>query len=285
MRPVHPYIYTLLAGCLALSGSLAANAETTQVTTTTTTRSSVPTYVLPAATSYIVVDPVTGAVKGNYDPVTHLVNGMPLANGYVIVDDSTRAMVAMVDSYGNIVDVQVAPAPQTFLVTLDSRRKELEAQIADAQAKGRLAAAQAEQMRVELNAIPVFSPSSSVVTYSRAVQVGSGLNTLSSRLVPVTEKTYSTVIAPQFVTIDGKLTLADDWTYKKMQLTRRIEDEYAFGHITKEQLLQFKSDLTALSAREATYRQGTVISDAGVKVLSDDLNTLQTKLNSVVIVR
>lgn len=284
MRRTHPYIYTLLAGCLALSGSLAANADTTQVTTTTTTRSTLPTYVLPAAVSYIVVDPVTGAVKGNYDPVTHLVNGLPLSAGWVIVDDSTRAMVAMVDSYGNIVDVQVAPASETLLISLDTRRKELESSIAEAQAKGRLAAAQAEAMRQELNAIPVINPTSTI-TYSRAVQLGTGLNTITSRLVPVTEKRYSTVIAPQFVTIDGKLTLADDWTYKKLQLTRRIEDEYAYGHITKEQLLQFKSDLNALSAREASFRTGTTISDANVRLLSDDLNTLTTKLNSVVIVR
>jgi hypothetical protein len=282
-------VYAILAG-FALTGSMAAYADT-QVTTTTTRSTTSPvstttTYVLSPSSSYIVVDPITGVAKGTYNTVTHLVNGSPLSSGYVIVDESTRAMVAMVDQYGNIVDVAVAPANQTLLLSIDSRRKDLEAQIAEAQAKGRLAAAQAELMRQELAAVTPYEPSSSsVVTYSRAIQMGSGLNSVSSRLVPITEKTYSNVIAPQFVTVDGHLTLADDLTFRKIQLTRRIEDEYAFGHITKDQLLQFKSDLTALSAREAGYRSGASISATGAKVMTDDLNSLQSKLESAVAVR
>ncbi|GEM_PF-613051 len=289
----YTFVYAFLAG-FALTGSLAANADTQVTTTTSSTRStSSPTsfstsYVLPSSSSYIVVDPITGVAQGSYNTVTHLVNGAPLSNGYVIVDESTRAMVAMVDQYGNIVDVAVAPAAPTLLLSIDSRRKDLEAQIADAQAKGRLAAAQAELLRQELATVTPYdasSSSSSVVTYSRAIQMGSGLNSVSSRLIPITEKTYSSVIAPQFVTIDGRLTLADDLTFRKIQLTRRIEDEYAFGHITKDQLLQFKSDLTALSAREASFRNGASISATGATVITDDLNRLQAKLDSTVVVR
>lgn len=287
----YTFVYAFLAG-FALTGSLAANADTQVTTTTSSTRTSgSPTsfstsYVLPSSSSYIVVDPITGVAQGSYNTVTHLVNGAPLSNGYVIVDESTRAMVAMVDQYGNIVDVAVAPAAPTLLLSIDSRRRDLEAQIADAQAKGRLAAAQAELLRQELAVVtPYDASSSSVVSYSRAIQMGSGLNSVSSRLIPITEKTYSSVIAPQFVTIDGRLTLADDLTFRKIQLTRRIEDEYAFGHITKDQLLQFKSDLTALSAREASFRNGASISATGATVMTDDLNRLQAKLDSTVVVR
>lgn len=277
-RQTFHYSVAISLLALALSGTHAAIADT-QVTTSTTTT----TYVLPSAASYIVVDPVTGAVQGSYNTVTHLVNGLPLSKGYVIVDENTRAMVAMVDQYGNIVDVSVAAATPTLLLTIDTRRKDLEAQIAEAEAKGRLASAQAELLRKDLAVVvPYDASSSSVVTYSRAIQMGSGLNSVSSRLVPITEKTYSSVIAPQFVTVDGHLQLADDLTFRKIQLTRRIEDEYAFGKISKEQLLQFKSDLTDLSAREATCRSGATISAAGAKVLTDDLNSLQAKLDTAV---
>jgi len=264
MRRTQAYIYTLLAGCLALSGSLAVNADTTQITTTTT-RSSLPTYVFAPASTYFVVDPISGVVQGNYDLTSHLVNGQPLRSGWVVVDNSTRAMVATVDSYGNIVDVSLAPAERTMLVTFDSRRKDLEQQIAEAQAKGRLAAAQAEALRLQLSGIPVYDPNTTV-TYSRAIEYGSGLNAVSSRLLPVTQKTYSSVIAPQFVTIDGKLTVADDMTYRKIQLTRRIEDEYGYGRINKAQMEQFKSDLDTLSAL-------------------NDINSLQVKLDSAVVVK
>jgi len=266
MRRTQAYIYTLLAGCLALSGSLAVNADTTQVTTTTTTRSTLPAYVFAPSSSYIVVDPITGVVKGNYDLSTHLVNGTPLSSGYVIVDNDTRAMVATVDPYGNIVDVSLAPADRTMLVTFDSRRKDLEQQIADAQAKGRLAAAQAEALRAELAGVPVYDPSSSAVTYSRAIQIGSGLNAVSSRLLPITQQNFTSVIAPQFVTVGGKLTLADDTTYRKVQLTRRIEDEYGYGHISKAQMEQFKADLDASSGLSA-------------------LNSLQARLESAVVIK
>ncbi len=265
MRRTQAYIYTLLAGCLALSGSLAVNADTTQITTTTTTRNNLPAYVFAPSSSYFVVDPITGVTQGNYDLTSHLVNGQPLRNGWVIVDNNTRAMVATVDSYGNIVDVSLAPADQTMLVTFDSRRKDLELQIAEAQAKGRLAAAQAEALRLQLSAVPVYDPSSTV-TYSRAIQYGSGLNAVSSRLMPLTQKNYSSVIAPQFVTIDGKLTVADDMTYKKVQLTRRIEDEYGYGRISKEQMERFKSDLDSTTAL-------------------NDINNLQVRLDSAIVIK
>jgi hypothetical protein len=98
---------SLLTGCLALTGLQASKADTTQTVETTTVTSAAPVLNLPATGTYVVVDPISGMIKGNFDPVSHLVAGGSLQSGYVIVDRTSGGLLATVDASGRVIDLSL----------------------------------------------------------------------------------------------------------------------------------------------------------------------------------
>lgn len=204
------FTLSLIASCLAISGFSASRAETTETTQTTTLTTSVVPLTLSPTGSYVVVDPITGAIRGTYDPVAKLADGNKLQSGLIIVDRTNGGLVATVDSVGNIVDVGVAPASKTLVVSIDTRRQDLNRRIEEALNKGVLTPTQASVFRTELGQIAADEDSArgnaGVLSYRKALILGYGLNTLSEKLVPITHTVgFEPVIAPQFVTVDGRL--------------------------------------------------------------------------------
>src|SRR5438477_10655323 len=99
-----------LLSAFCLSGQSAGSAETTettQTTTTVTTGTNSTVLTLPSSGSYVVVDPITGQIQGNYDPAARLVDGTALRSGVVIVNQANGGPIGFVDSSGNIVDMSV----------------------------------------------------------------------------------------------------------------------------------------------------------------------------------
>src|ERR1700722_20983582 len=85
------FTLSLLASCLAISGLQASKAdtETTQTTTTVTTNGApAAVFNLSATGHYVVVDPLTGQIQGNYDPTFTLVEGIALKTDLVLVNKS-----------------------------------------------------------------------------------------------------------------------------------------------------------------------------------------------------
>lgn len=275
---------SLLSGCLIFSG-LAAKADTTETTTTqTTTTTDFGTVNLSPNGSYQVVDPITGRVLGAYDPTARLVEGRALESGVVIVDKTNGGLVATVDSSGNIVDISRAPATQTLLVSIDTRRQDLNRRIDEALNRGTLSAAQASAMRAELEQIAADEESArrnaGAVTYRRALVMGYGLNTLSERLVPMTQTvTFEPVISTQFVDINGRFVMVDSITAREQRLQRRIDDEYTAGRLSAQQVSKRKEDLNKISSLEAQYRKNGELSDSKEKKLSEKLDRVQTSID------
>jgi len=279
------FTLSLLSGCLIVSG-LAVRAETTETTTTqtTTTTTDLALVNLSVNGSYQVVDPITGRVLGPYDPTVRLVEGRPLTSGVVIVDKSNGGLVATVDSNGNIVDISRAPATQTLIVSIDSRRQDLNRRIEEALNRGTLDAKQASAMRAELERIAADEESArqstGALSYRNALVIGYGLNTLSERLVPVMQTTsFEPVISTQFVTVDGRLVMVDDITSREQRLQRRIDDEYAAGRLSAQQVSRRKEDLNKICSLETQYRRNGVLSNSKDKKLSEKLDRLQTSID------
>jgi hypothetical protein len=229
------FTLSLLVGYLTLPTSLASSAETTETivkTTTVTTGTISPALInLPDSGNYLVVDPISDAVQGNYEPTAKLINGQNAQAGAVIVDASTGKLVATVDLLGNIVDIAAVPATNNLIVSIDSRRKDLDRQIADALSKGQINAVQAAALRGDLERIAsdelTNSKASGALSFQKALFLGYGLNTLSDRLVPVASTmVIKPVIAPQFVTMNGQLTMVDNIMSRRLRMERRVEDEY-----------------------------------------------------------
>ncbi|MBP7861746.1 hypothetical protein KA183_08690 [bacterium] len=279
-------ILSLLASSFALCGT-ASLADTIETTTTQTTTSTVaaPVFNLSANGTYQVVDPISGQLIGRYDQSARLVDGRTLQSGVVIVDKANGGLVATVDSNGNIVDIGVAPASQRLIVSIDTRRQDLNRRIDAALASGQINAAQASSMRSELETIAsgdVFRAESvASLNYSRALQMGYGLDTLSSRLVPLTGSVQLTpVIAPQFVSYDGRIILSDGITSRKLRLGRRIDDEYTAGRLSANQVSKRKEDLNKISSMETKYRKNGELSNANEKRVSIKIDKLASDIDS-----
>jgi hypothetical protein len=223
---------------------------------------------------------MTGTVQGNYDPVARLVNGRNLQTGTVIVDANSGKILATVDISGNIVDVATVPAPQTLIVSIDSRRTELDRQIVEALNKGLINAAQSAALRKDLQSITSDETANrQSLTYQKALVLGYGLNTVSERLVPISQRTtVIPVIAPQFVTVDGQLVMVDNVTSRRLQLEIRIGDEYTAGRLSSDQVSRLKSDLNYIASLETKYKRDGLLSEAKNRALSIRLDEVQGSL-------
>ena len=280
---------SLLASCLAFSGLTASRAdtETTQTTTTVTTVGTNSSIVnLPATGRYVVVDPITGQIQGSYDPSSRLVEGSALRSGVVIVNEIDGGPVGFVDSSGNIVDVAVSPASQTLLVSIDTRRQDLNRRIDEALNKGVLTPTQAASFRAELDQLAADEEkdrqANGLVSYRRAFMLGYGLNRLSDRLMPLTNTTYTfqPVVAPQLVIVNGRLTLLDSINYRKHHLDTRCDDEYAAGRLSQRQVSELKNELGKISSTERSYVKHDALSSSKERKLSGQLDRVESEMNS-----
>jgi hypothetical protein len=272
----------IFVACLALIGLPAAFADTTTVTTKTTTVNTLPSSFTLPASSYVLVDPLTGAVRGDYTMGTRVIDGVPLSGNYVVMDKVSRRLVGTFDSNGNLIDISAAPAASNVVVSVDSHRTALERQIAELLAQGQISSNQAAAMRLEIARLfpgADQTVTTRTVTYSNALAADSGLYTVESRLLPFSKKTYtSTVTTPRFVSVNGELILPDSIDYRRLQLERRMEDEFAFGHLTRNQLSSLKSDMTDITNREARYKENGPMSADHAANMTADLDSFQARL-------
>jgi hypothetical protein len=278
------FTLALLTTCLTYSGFAISRADTTTTTTEiTTTGGGIATVNLSSRGDYQVVDPITGNLIGKYNPTVRLVEGRPLQAGVVIVDNSNGSLVATVDSNGNIVDIGRAPASQTLVVSIDERRRDLNRRIDEALSKGLLTATQAASYQAELERITADEDAArqnAGLNYGRALQLGYGLNTLSDRLVPITQTvTLSPVISTQFVTVDGKIVMIDGITSRKQRMARRIDDEYAAGRLSSQQVSHLKQDLDRITSFESQYRKNGVLSNSKDRKVSEKLDKVQASID------
>lgn len=280
----HQDFIVSLTSCLVLSSFCAVRADSVETTETTVTRTSnvsdsIQPISLPATGNYLVVDPFTGMLKGRYDPVAGMVDGRTLQSGLVIVDKPSGNLVAIIDPSGRAVDLNAAPASDVFMVSIDSRRKDLERQYALALNRGQLTATEVSSLRAELDRIAAeqaATASGNSYSYRRALVVASDLNNLSQRLYPAAVTTP--VIAPQFVVLNKQVTMVDPITSRKMQLLNRIEDEYQAGRLSSDNVSDLKGRMDRISSQETRYRRDGELSDSKLTALSIKLDQLETVL-------
>ncbi len=219
-----------------------ADTETTTVKTTTVTREVLPAravspIVLPSTTSYILVDPITGVIKGSYDP-GHVISSQDLVPGLVVIDQVTGKIVATVNSSGQTIDVITAPAFDTLVSSIDARRVQLDSMITQSLSSGTIDATQAAALRAQLEKIAseetTYKQGSSVLTYTEALRLATGLNALQDQLVLVAHMPAVTpLVGPKFVSVDGQvIMMVDDLDYRRMKLSQRIDDEYTAGRLS-----------------------------------------------------
>jgi hypothetical protein len=265
-----------LATLLALTGFTSAFADTV---TTSTIRVGPSGYALPPS-SYVVVDPITGVVKGEYTTNTRTIDGIPLTSKYVLMDKSSRKLVATFNDNGELVDISTSPAAETVVISVDSHRARLIKEIDRLQADNKITAAQAESFRKNIAKQFPGTTIGRTITYNNALAADSALTTVESQLMP-SSTTTTTVVSPRYFTQGTTVLLPDDLTFRKLQLQKRMDEEYGLGHMNAAQFAQLKGHMDEIFARESQYRVTGVMSDGDANRLNADLDSFQAEMVQV----
>lgn len=278
---------------LAMTVALAAPAysETTVIETRTVTSPSVVstpvTVTTPLAASvrtYAVVDPITGVVKDYYDPqVRRTISGVVLSPGLIVVDRGNGRLIGSVDALGNIVDLKVATATPLLTTSIDTRRRDLEMALDSALSKGEITVAQAQELRDGLEKIAAQEAAAlaagNVINIQEAMILASNLDVLQARFAPLVKTVVvKPVISPQFVTVSGQTVYTDTLTYRRTKMLQRIDDEYAAGRLSSENVSDLKSKLNSIASDETRYRKGGDLTSSRRKTLDIKLDRVQTAL-------
>jgi len=269
-----------------LAGSVAMPVladEITTVRTTTTTTDSAPAAVitLTPGGSYMVVDPVTGTMKGVYDPVRGLV-GSSVAPGLVVIDNTSNRVVATFDASGRVIALTNVPAYDSLVVSIDARRAELEKMIANARPV--MSDSVATVLREELVSIAsqesAYKLSGRPLNYEEALSLANRLNALSDRVVPYGKNvTFTPLIGSRFITTAGNLVMVDEYSARNVRMQRRIDDEYAAGRLSNDNVARLKSDLNDVASMQTRYTKNGRLNPSKTKTISMRLDKVQTSMD------
>ncbi|MBC7997030.1 MAG: hypothetical protein IAF58_03760 [Leptolyngbya sp.] len=287
-----------------------ADSETIVRTTTVTSGSPDNVYKLSASGDYVVVDPLSGAVKGAYDINRGYLSGT-VSPGWVIMDRSSNRVTATFDSSGRIVGLTNVPAYDSYVTTIDTRRTDLERYIAEGLSLGRITADQAITLRSDLATISsqqsAYRLNGRSLTYEEALLLGSRLNDLNSKLLgyyptvslrPILGTTYlssySTSPTTSVVTTTGTayvtpartiitpttmVVASDDLSARNAIMTQKIDDEYKAGRLTNRDVAKLKERLNDASTRQNKYTRNGSISESKRKYVSEMLDEIQSSMD------
>lgn len=277
----------LLASSLATyqAPRVSADEVTTVRTTTVTTDSlAAPALVtLSPGGSYFVVDPVTGVMKGVYDPVRGLV-GATIAPGLVVVDNTSNRVVATFDASGRVIAMTNLPAYDSLVVSIDARRAELERNIASGRSANNFGEVTAVALREELASIAAqesaYRSSGRPLNYEEALSLANRLNALSDRVVPYMRGvTFTPLISSRFITTSGNLVIVDELSARNLRMQRRVDDEYAAGRLSNDNVARLKSQLNEVSSLQTKYTKDGRLKDSRSKLIVTKLDKVQTAMD------
>ncbi len=260
-----------------------ADTETTTVRTTSVTSDGAG-FVLPTTSTYVLFDPISGNVKGNFDPTRGLTDATLLQSGLVVINQDTGKIIATVDASGRPIDVASAPAFGSLVVAIDTRRSDMERMINDGLSRGTISPEQASLLRVDLSKIEAdeiaAKQSGGVMTYSEALSLALALNSLGDRLVPYNQSTkYTPLLGARIINSNGQIVMVDEIAYRKVQLNQRIDDEYTAGRLSAQQVASLKDQLNAAASLETKYRKNGQLSPSKAEKISVKLDNVKTKLD------
>jgi hypothetical protein len=231
-----------------------------------------------------VIDPVTGNVIGNFDPSTGLTDTQLVRPGLVIISRDSGKVIAAVDPTGRPIELTLAPAFDPFVLSIDTRRANLDQMIADCLNRGTMDAAEAAALRKELARIEsvelAAKQSDGVLSYSEALQIALDLNQLQDRLKPFQPTTdVAPLLGARMITTNGQLIVLDDIDYRKAKLLQRIDDEYTAGRLSTDQVSRLKEQLNAAAALQTKLTKNGQLSESAKRKVSVKLDTVNTNMD------
>ncbi len=196
-----------IVGCTVLPAL--ADTETVIRTTTITQPVSTTEFTLQGSGDYVVVDPLTGAIQGPYDPIRGFVTGS-LNPGWVLLDKSNNRVLASFNSSGRLVSLTTVPAYDRYVASIDARRADLERYINESLSLGKISADQAMHLRSDLATIAAqeagYRVNGRLLTYDEALSIAARLNDLHATLngyVPTVA--FNRLVGSTYVISEGSI--------------------------------------------------------------------------------
>lgn len=268
MKRIHLFLAAALA-TFAVAPS--AMADTTTIETTTV---SSPAFALPSGPSYIVVDPLTGKLFGDYSATTRI------PAGYYVAERTTGRVVATTDINGNLVAITSAPAPNV-LVQIQERRAALQQQIEDAIARNTVTVTEINPLRTALEQVAaqevILRQNANGVTFAQVAPLAYRLNVIGSQLTPVvkTTTTYSPLLGERVYVQGGQILIAtNDFAARRALLDQRIQFEYDAGRLTNSQVKELRNDLIKVANLELRKKRDGSLSSSNIKAIERRFNEL-----------
>ena len=263
--------HLLLAAALAtVTVAPSAMADTTTIETRTI---SSPAFALPAGTPYIVVDPLSGKLFGDYSSTVRI------PAGYYVAERTTGKVVATTDVNGNLIAITSAPATN-ILAQIQERRAALEQQIADAIAKNTVTVTEIKPLRTALEQVAqqeVVLRQGGPVTFSQVAPLAYRLNVISSQLTPVVRTTtaYSPLLGERvYVQGNQVLVATNDFAARRALLDQRIQFEYDAGRLTNNQVKELRADLIKVANLELRKKRDGSLSSSNIRAIERRFNEL-----------
>lgn len=306
-----------ILGCAVMPAF--ADTETVIRTTTITQPVSSTDFTLTGSGDYVVVDPLSGAIKGPYDPIRGFIAGS-LNPGWVLLDRSNNRVLASFNSSGRLVSLSTVPAYDQYVATIDSRRADLERYINESLSLGKITADQAMHLRSDLATIAAqeagYRVNGRLLTYDEALLIGERLNELHATLAGyVPTITFNRLVGTTYITSNGSVVSPVSTTYvtpartviapstttvitpartvipstvavstndisgRIALMTQKIDDEYKAGRLTSRDVASLKERLNEVSTRQVKYTKNGMLSDSKRRYLTEKLDTIQTSFD------
>jgi hypothetical protein len=197
-------------------------------------------------------------------------------------EDSEARLRIVLDNFGDITKPK-AVRPLVYVVTLDSRRDEIDAGIASAVAAGKLTQAQAAEFRKWVNRIAQsqrVATTSGGMTDLKAAPVAVELDLLASRL----NSFLPTPIAPlvvgtRFMLVGNQVIMLDETTVRRSDIDARINRDMLVGRLTAQDAAKVRTELDSIGASEEQLRADGTLDTNEMMTLFASIDRLDDTLN------
>ena len=180
--------------------------------------------------------------------------------------------------------------PDVYIVTIDTRRRELEKIIGEGMATGKLTKAQADELRSDLDDVTkleiVAQKVGGPIPYTQIAVIATRLDLIAARLVEIVGIQLAPIMTNGKITIvSGEIVELDEMASRRAEMEGKISIAYAHKTLTKSQVTILRQQLDDIAAMEVKFRDGDIngqFTDQEARTLFQSFDRVGSKLDSFI---
>ncbi len=153
--------------------------------------------------------------------------------------------------------------PDVYIVTIDTRRRELEKIIGEGMATGKLTKAQADELRSDLDDVTKLEIAAqklgAAIPYTQIAVIATRLDVIALRLTEIVGVQIAPIMSNGRITIvSGEIVELDEMASRRAEMEGKISIAYAHHTLTKSQVKTLRLQLDDIAATEVKFRNGDI---------------------------